>query len=99
MLELRRGEGSHLPGHAESIVLCLGLQPEGVARMRELRERLGLGQSRTSRLCAALARAGWVEVVTPAEDRRASAVRLTAKGRRLIDRTLTVLRGGPRRRA
>lgn len=97
LLELRAGEGNRLPGHAEAILVYLGTRPEGSARMHELRERLGLGQSRASRLCAALARAGLVEVVTPPEDRRASLIKLTAKGSRLVGRVAEALRARPHR--
>ncbi len=72
-------------------MLFLGIQPDGTAGMRELRERLGLGQSRTSRLCASLARAGLVQVLASDEDRRASRVKLTAKGFRLVGRTAAAL--------
>jgi DNA-binding MarR family transcriptional regulator len=96
VLEFRAQDGNHLPGYAEPIMFFLGMQPEGSAGMRELRERLGLGQSRTSRLCAALGRAGLVEVVTPTEDRRASLVKLTPKGARLVDKVLAAYRSRSR---
>jgi len=92
LLAFRAGDGSHLPGYAEPILLFLGTRSHGAAGMRELREGLGLGQSRTSRLCAALARSGLVEVVTPSEDRRVSRVKLTARGFRLIGRTADAFR-------
>ena len=96
VLEFRANDGNHLPGYAEPIMFFLGMQPEGSAGMRELRERLGLGQSRTSRLCAALGRVGLVEVVTPNEDRRSSLVKLTPKGTRLVDKILTAFRSRTR---
>ncbi len=93
LLEIRAKEGSHLPGYAEPIMLLLGSRSDGSVAMRELRDTLGLGQSRASRLCAALARAGLVRVDTASEDRRASRVRLTAKGFKLVGRVSTVLDG------
>jgi DNA-binding MarR family transcriptional regulator len=93
LLEIRAKEGSHLPGYAEPIVLFLGARSNGSAAMRELRDELGLGQSRASRLCAALARAGLVRVDTATEDRRASRVRLTAKGFRLVGKVASALDG------
>lgn len=92
MLRLRTSDGNRLPGYAEPILIYLGTRPEGSAGMRELRERLHLGISRASRLCAALARAGLVEIITPAEDRRSSLIRLTAKGSRLVGRAAAALR-------
>lgn len=92
LLQLRASDGKPLPGFAETILVYLGTRSDGAARMHELRERLRLGQSRASRLCAALARAGLVEILTPAEDRRASLIKLTAKGSRLVGRAAKALR-------
>ncbi len=92
LLRLRAGECNRLPGYAEAILIFLGTRPQGAAGMRELRERLSLGQSRTSRLCAALARAGLLVVMTAAEDRRESWIRLTPKGSRLVGRAAQALR-------
>lgn len=97
LLYLRANDRNRLPGYAEPILVFLGTRPDGSARLRELRERLSLGQSRASRLCAALARAGLVEVVTPAEDRRASRIRLTPQGSRLVGRAAQAIRAGVRR--
>jgi DNA-binding MarR family transcriptional regulator len=96
LLEFRRGDGSYLPTYAEAIVVFLGAQPGGSARMGEVRERLHLPQSRTSRLCAKLARIGMVEITTSTEDRRSSAFRLTANGARLVDKILSVHRSRSR---
>ena len=85
-------DGNHLPGYAETILYFLAGQPNGAAGMGDLRKRLGLGQSRSSRLCASLMRAGLVEIVIPTENRRVAIVRLTAKARRLIDRVLSATR-------
>lgn len=97
LLQLRASDGKPLPGFAETILVYLGTRSERAARMRELRERLRLGQSRASRLCAALTRAGLVEIVTPAEDRRTSLIRLTAKGSRVVGRAAEALRARPHR--
>jgi len=82
-------DGNHLPGYAETIVYYLAAQPEGRAAMGDLRKSLGLRQSRASRLCASLMRAGLVDIVTPSENRRVAIVRLTAKANRLIDKVLS----------
>ncbi len=95
LLCLRMGNGNRLPGFAEPILIFLGTRAERPVRMGELRERLGLGQSRASRLCAALKRAGLVEITTAAEDRRASWVRLSQAGWELIDECASALRGEP----
>lgn len=96
LLRLRANDGNRLPGYAEAILVYLGMQPQGSAEMRELRERLGLGQSRASRLCAALARAGLVEIVKQADDRRASWIKLTTKGSRLVGQVAEALRAHDR---
>ena len=93
LLRLRTDSGNRLPGFAEPILIFLGTRAEQPVRMGELRERLGLGQSRASRLCAALQRAGLVEITTAAEDRRASWVRLSQAGWELIDECASALRG------
>ena len=93
LLRLRTDSGNRLPGFAEAILIFLGTRAEQPVRMGELRERLGLGQSRASRLCAALQRAGLVEITTAAEDRRASWVRLSQAGWELIDECASALRG------
>ena len=86
-------DGNHLPGYAETIVYFLATQPERAAGMGELRKQLRIGQSRSSRLCASLMRAGLVEIIVPSENRRTAIVRLTAKGNRFIDRVLAATRG------
>ncbi len=96
LLGLRTGSGNRLPGFAEAILVYLGTRMETPVRMGELRARLGLGQSRASRLCAALKRAGLVEIATAPEDRRASWVRLTQAGRELIEASAGALRAGAR---
>ncbi len=95
LLRLRAGSANRLPGFAEPILIFLGTRPDAAARMGELRERLGLGQSRASRLCAALRRAGLVEIATAEEDRRASSVRLTPVGRQLVEECAGALRADP----
>ena len=92
LLRLRTGSGNRLPGFAEPILVYLGTRPDAAVRMGELRERLGLGQSRASRLCAALKRAGLVDITTAEEDRRASWVQLTSAGRELVDECSSALR-------
>ena len=94
LLRLRAGSANRLPGFAEPILVLLGTRPDAAVRMSELRERLGLGQSRASRLCAALKRAGLVDITSAEEDRRASWVRLTPAGRALIDECSRALRAG-----
>ena len=93
LLCLRTGSGNRLPGFAEPILVFLGTRPDAPVRMGELRERLGIGQSRASRLCAALKRAGPVAITTAGEDRRASWVQLTPAGRTLIEDCAGALRG------
>ena len=92
LLRLRMGNGNHLPGFTEPILIILGTRAEHPVKMGELRERLGLGQSRASRLCAALKRAGLVEITTAAEDRRASWVQLSQAGWALVDECANALR-------
>ncbi len=92
LLCLRTGSANRLPGFAEPILVYLGTRPDAAVRMGELRERLGLGQSRASRLCAALKRAGLVDITTAEEDRRASWVRLTSAGRELVEECTSALR-------
>lgn len=96
LLCLRTGGGNRLPGFAEPILVLLGARPDAAVRMGELRERLGLGQSRVSRLCAALKRAGLVAIATAEEDRRASWVQLTPAGRELVEASVSALRTEPR---
>lgn len=95
LLCLRMGGGNRLPGFAEPILIFLGTRAEKPVKMGELRERLGLGQSRASRLCAALKRAGLVEITTAAEDRRASWVGLSQAGWKLIEDCASALRAEP----
>jgi DNA-binding transcriptional ArsR family regulator len=92
LLRLRTGSANRLPGFAEPILVFLGTRPEAAVRMGELRERLGLGQSRASRLCAALKRAGLVQITTAEDDRRASWVQLTPAGRELVEESASALR-------
>lgn len=94
LLCLRTGSGNRLPGFAEPILVFLGSRLGAPVRMGELREQLGLGQSRASRLCAALKRAGLVDITAADEDRRASWVQLTPAGRALIEECAGVLRSG-----
>lgn len=68
-----------------NVLLVLRLRPEGAAEFADVRKACNLGQSRTSRLVAALARAGLVRVSTP-KDRRRTVVELTASGLRAVDR-------------
>lgn len=92
LLGLRAGSANRLPGFAEPILVLLGTRAEAAVKMGELRERLGLGQSRASRLCAALKRAGLVEITTAEDDRRASWVQLTPAGRELVDASASAMR-------
>jgi len=81
-------EGSHLPGYAEQILFYLAAHSGGAAGLAELRRYFGLGTARASRLCAILRRAGLVALSRPLEDQRVVFVGLTAKGTRLIDRSM-----------
>jgi hypothetical protein len=92
LLEFRKGDGNRLPGYTEPILAFLGTRPDGLARMGEIRDHFGLRQARTGRLCAALARAGLVDITPSTEDGRSFAVKLTPKGNRLIDKALSALR-------
>ena len=92
LLHLRMGNRNRLPGFTEPILIFLGTRAERPVKIVELSERLGLGQSRASRLCAALKRAGLVEITTAAEYRRASWVRLSQAGWGLVDECANALR-------
>lgn len=94
LLCLRMGAGNRLPGFAEPILIYLSIRAGHPVKMGVLRERLGLGQSRASRLCAALRRAGLVEITTAAEDRRASWVQLSQAGWMLVEECARALRVG-----
>lgn len=95
LLRLRMGSANRLPGFTEPILIFLATRPDATVRMGALREGLGLGQSRASRLCAALQRAGLVEITTAEDDRRASQVRLTPAGRALVEESADALRAEP----
>lgn len=86
----RDGEGSHLPTYAEQAMVYLAMQPSASSGFAELRRALAIGQSRSSRLCTALERIGWVKVVSDRDDGRRSTVTLTLKGRRVIDAITTL---------
>ena len=92
LLEFRSNEGKRFPAYAETILFYLGTQPDGLAAMGELRETLGLPQPRTSRICAALEKNGLVHLSPSTKDGRSVAVKLTEKGLRLIDKTLSAFR-------
>lgn len=92
LLEFRSKDGKRFPVYAEAILFFLGKQPDCHAAMGELRETFGLPQPRTSRICAALEKHGLVQLFPSADDRRSVTVRLTEKGLRLIDRTLSAFR-------
>lgn len=81
-------EGSQLPARSALLLYFLGTQPEGQAAFAEVREECGLGQSQTSRLIVALVDAGLIVSAAPADDRRKSNLRLTAKGRSVIERII-----------
>jgi len=92
LLEFRSNNGKRLPPYAEAILFFLGKQPDCLAAMGELRETFGLPQPRTSRICAALEKHGLVQLYPSVEDGRSVTVKLTEKGLRLIDKTLSAFR-------
>jgi len=96
LLEFRSNDGKRFPIYSEAILFFLGKQQGLCAAMGELREMLGLPQPRTSRICAALEKHGLVQLYPAADDRRSVTVRLTEKGLRLIDRTISAFRSPPR---
>ena len=86
-------DGNRLPKYAEQIVFYLAAQPEYGAGVGDVRKFLGLGKSRTSRLCTVLMDLGLAEIIIPPEDRRSANIKLTAKGIQLTDRFLALLNG------
>lgn len=84
-------DGNRLPKYTEQIVFYLAAQPERTAGVGDIRKFLGLGKSRTSRLCAVLMDSGLAEIIIPPDDRRSANIKLTAKGIQLTDRFLTLL--------
>jgi DNA-binding MarR family transcriptional regulator len=92
LLEFRSHDGKHFPSYTEAILFYLGKQPECLAAMGELQETLGLPQPRTSRICAALEQHGLVHLYPSPTDGRSVTVKLTDKGLRLIDKTITAFR-------
>jgi predicted transcriptional regulator len=85
------GEGNRLPAHSVNVLLVLGLAPEG-AGFADVRKACNFGQSRTSRLIAALVRAGLVCLSTPQNDKRRTHVALTPRGLRAFDRIADAIR-------
>jgi DNA-binding MarR family transcriptional regulator len=73
-------------------MVFLAQQASGTAKMQELRAEFSLGQSRTSRTCSALVREGLVETMPDPSQRKWTLVRLTTKGRRIVDEALGALR-------
>src|SRR5690349_11378297 len=73
------GEGNRLPAHSVNVLLFLGLKPGATAAYSDVREAVNLGQSRTSRIIAALVKAGLISSSTP-KDRRRTEVALTTQG-------------------
>ena len=66
---------------------------DGISQ-RELTERVGVMQPNTVSALQTMSKAGWV-MIARGEDRRSTLVRLTPKGRRLMQRMLPeILRGG-----
>jgi DNA-binding MarR family transcriptional regulator len=92
LLEFRSKDGKRLPPYAEVVLFFLGKRPDCLAAMGELRETLDLPQPRTSRICAALEKHGLVQLYPSVEDRRSVIVKLTDKGLRLIDKTISAYR-------
>ena len=84
-----------LPTYSDCFLLYIGTYPDGVP-MQELRKRFGVVQSSTSRTCTALESFGLVQVIPHTEDRRQALVKLTERGRRVIDDVLTAFRGKTR---
>lgn len=85
------GEGNRLPAHSVNVLLFLGLKPDGKAAFADVWEAFNLGQSRTSRIIAALVRAGLVSATTP-KDKRRTDVALTPRGLRAVDRIADAVR-------
>jgi DNA-binding MarR family transcriptional regulator len=68
-------------------VLLVAIQAEEKARLPELARTLNVDRSTLTRNLQPLIRTGLARTTTPRKE-RASNVRLTAKGRRLLERTL-----------
>jgi DNA-binding MarR family transcriptional regulator len=92
LLEFRSKDGKRLPPYAEAVLFFLGKRPDYLAAMGDLRETLDLPQPRTGRICAALEKHGVVQLYPSFEDRRSVIVKLTDKGLRLIDKTISAYR-------
>jgi DNA-binding MarR family transcriptional regulator len=88
----KKGAGSRLPVHSDAFMVFLAQQPSDTAKMQELRAEFLLGQSRTSRTCRALVREGLVETMPDPSQRKWTLVRLTTKGRRIVDEALAALK-------
>lgn len=75
--------------HDISVTQCHALEAlveHGPMRLGELTERLFLDKSTTSRVVRTLVKKGYVEQHPDATDRRATALRPTARGQRLCER-------------
>jgi DNA-binding MarR family transcriptional regulator len=86
-----REVANEIPGsssRAAALLFYVGCQPDQVAAFAAVKRDLALGQSQASRLSASLMKAGLIEILTPAEDRRTSNLRLTARGRSVIGRII-----------
>lgn len=79
---------SRLPARAAILLYYVGSQPNAEAGFADVQVNCGLGQSQTSRLCAALVEAGLIAMVTPAEDRRKTKLRATSQGRSVIGKII-----------
>ena len=78
----------HAAAHDASVVQArlLGILRDREPTMQELARLLGLDKSSTSGLVDRAEQRHWVRRVPSAEDRRSTRVRLTATGRRLVNR-------------
>ena len=75
--------------HDISVTQCYALETlvdHGPMRLGSLAERLFLDKSTTSRVVGSLVKKGYVEQQTEQEDKRATALHATARGRRLCAR-------------
>ena len=75
--------------HDISVTQCYALETlvtHGAMRLSGLADRLFLDKSTTSRVVAALVKKGYVEQAPDAQDRRATALSVSRKGRALYDR-------------
>ncbi|MFT4034461.1 MAG: MarR family transcriptional regulator [Patulibacter sp.] len=80
-LEARTG----LPASWYELMACLSGGDEHGCRMNELADELLISRGGATKLVARLEQAGYVERITPPDDRRATYARLTAAGRAAVE--------------